>query len=133
MKIYAFDDEESVRGLYGRFGNNIGVPVTVFNDPSHLKGQSLERIAQEFADVAGVFTDREMPEMDGFELTALLRNAGYKGPVALVSGGMETADVNAFLQLAAKFAGCEHYILHKPVNWAEIASLMKRWTAPASQ
>ena len=130
MTIYAFEDEDSVRALYERVAVLAKVPFKTFEDPSHLKGLNLDEIASTFTDVAGVITDREMPGMSGTELIDLLRKAGYKKPIVLITGGLRAEELDGLREKYLRaYPGTDTVVKPKPVEIKDLREMMQRWLA----
>ncbi len=101
---------------------NAGYRVSTADDGA----QALERLSQQAFDV--VLMDWQMPEMDGLEVTRLLR-AGVAGRFAVVVPiiGL-TANAFAEDRSACLAAGMNDY-LTKPVLMASLLAAVDRWTA----
>ena len=101
---------------------NAGYRVSTADDGA----QALERLGQQAFDV--VLMDWQMPEMDGLEVTRLLR-AGVAGRFATVVPiiGL-TANAFAEDRSACLAAGMNDY-LTKPVLMASLLAAVDRWTA----
>ena len=65
-----------------------------------------------------VFTDIEMPIMDGLETAAVLRSQGFSGPIIAISGSERFGIVDL-----AHAAGCDHFIA-KPATLEKLASIV---------
>ena len=128
-KIYAFEDEASIRDIYARLGQAAKIDVRVFESPSRFVNQPLEAIAADLADVDGLITDREMPNMDGFTLIDTVRRAGYVRPILMVSGGMKEQDIERFADLSAAYPKSNLYLLDKPVELMQVLGTMKQMVA----
>lgn len=70
-----------------------------------------------------IFMDMQMPEMDGYEATFALRQAGYRGTVVALTANAMSHDRDRCLS-----AGCDEY-LSKPVVIRELASLLCTYLA----
>lgn len=76
-------------------------------------------------DIGLVVTDMFMPDMDGGELTQLIRgNSTFEGlPIIIVSGVLEPSDVQPFL----RFQRCA--FLQKPIDIAQFKALVGEFAA----
>ena len=67
-----------------------------------------------------IFTDIQMPEMDGLEATLQIRKDGFVGPIIAISGSEEYDVVDRSLA-----AGCDEFIA-KPVTVEKLAAAILR-------
>ena len=117
--LLAEDNEISAR-VIERMLDRLGVTVQVAVDGE----QALKCIQRNSYDL--VLMDCEMPKMDGFEVTELVRHweqetAGLRTPIIAL-----TAHILEQLQDRIKAAGMDDQV-SKPVRQHEMQSLLKRW------
>ncbi len=72
-----------------------------------------------------ILMDMQMPEVDGYEATAILRSSGVKTPIVAMTAHAMTQDREKCLQ-----AGCTEF-LAKPMDRAAFVRLLSRFLAPA--
>ncbi len=85
--------------------------------------QAVEVCSKEQPDL--VLMDINMPDLDGFTSTQLLRSSGYNNPVIML-----TASENEEDRAKAKAIGCVDYIL-KTLDMRDIESVIDRHIADA--
>ncbi len=77
--------------------------------------------AQDGAPYDVILMDMQMPEMDGYEATRLLREQGYQRPIIALTAHATVLDKNRCLE-----SGCDDYIA-KPVNRERLLSIVGRY------
>ena len=95
--------------------------VTVVEDGQ----QVLDAVARERFDA--ILMDCRMPVMDGYESTERLRASGCRLPVIAL-----TANVSEEQRQRCLAAGMNDF-LSKPIDSAQLASVLERWTAAAKE
>ncbi len=68
-----------------------------------------------------IFMDMQMPEMDGYEATARLRKAGYRGPIVALTSHSMTTERQRCLE-----AGCDEYMT-KPVDRKLLVQVLEKF------
>jgi len=100
-----------IKILLGKFG----LQVTIAEDGE----EAVEKATAESFDL--ILMDIQMPNMNGYEATRLLRQKGLKTPIiALTANAMKGDDEKC------KEAGCDDY-LSKPVDRGKIAAVLKKY------
>jgi len=76
-------------------------------------------------DFALVLMDIQMPVMDGTTAIALLRDAGYGGPIVALTANVMRADIEHYRAI-----GCDD-VLAKPIDRARLHQVLQRYLQPA--
>ncbi|MBF0295705.1 MAG: response regulator [Magnetococcales bacterium] len=93
--VLVIDDDASILATFKRYLERLNYTVLVAQDGY----AGLELFAQEDPDL--VITDLYMPELDGFEVLAKIKNASFLTPVIIMSGKGEVDDVIKALHYGA--------------------------------
>jgi CheY-like chemotaxis protein len=101
--------------------SGVGIEVTVANDGR----QALALLERQRFD--GVLMDCQMPDMDGYEATRLLRLQPQlqKLPVIAMTANVMSGDREKVL------AACMNDHIGKPINVEEVFATLARWVHPA--
>ena len=119
MKILLADDTDFMRdGLCGLF-QALGLEVLVAEDAKSALGW----VDQNQATIDIVFTDYEMPGMDGAELVRQIRARGFTRKIILSSGKLNDDQTGEPLSDLASRAGADHF-LYKPFKIQEFKELL---------
>lgn len=125
LRVLIVDDDEAVQRLVGELLIKAGA-VPTFAD----NGRKALAIFQSWTpDLPPRFDlilmDMDMPLMNGFEATRLLRQQGVPTPVIAL-----TVDDQPGVRERCLKAGCVDYA-HKSMSHAALAALCQRWAKPA--
>ena len=113
-KVLIVDDNALNRKV---FENIIG--YSYFFDVAVNGREALDKIKNDHFDI--ILMDMQMPEMDGYSATSLLRRKGYAGPIVAL-----TAHAMAESREQCMRAGCDDHAT-KPINKAALLELCRRW------
>jgi CheY-like chemotaxis protein len=70
--------------------------------------------------------DMQMPQLDGYEATRLLRSRGYRLPIVALTAHAMQAE-----QDKCRAAGCDEFAA-KPIHKEELLALVARFVTPAT-
>ncbi len=110
--VLVVDDGEANRQLITLVLTRAGLRVTTAEN-----GQvAVDRCTQQKFDV--ILMDMQMPVLDGYQATRILRNRGVTEPIVALTGNAMKGD-----EEKCKVAGCSHFI-SKPVNLDRLMELL---------
>ena len=118
FNILVVEDDPKITNLYQTI-----LKINKYNPFIANNGQAaLDVLDKEYIDL--IITDVMMPEMDGFELTKILRENGYYIPILIITARESFQDKEKGFLL-----GTDDYMT-KPINWEEmllrIGALLRR-------
>jgi len=117
-RAVVIDDSATMRRIFDKQLRDLGLEVTSFNDGR----EALEALEREIGAVTLIFSDIQMPSMDGFEFCWRLQQADwYPGtPLVMVSTCSDAASVIRVLKL-----GADDFI-PKPFDREDLAQIIER-------
>jgi CheY-like chemotaxis protein len=106
LKVFAVDDSKMILNIYRSVLHNLGCDPVLFEFPA----EAIEKVKEQKPDL--IFTDLNMPEINGVDLTRAVREMHSKEqlPIIMVTTQNECQDNDAAME-----AGISA-ILHKPFN-----------------
>ena len=107
-RVLVAEDDENLRALIEFYLHDLGLECRLVGDGSDAVNAAL---ASQF-DV--LLMDLEMPVMDGFEATRVLRERGYQAPIIALTGHRDGLEIER-----AKREGCND-VLNKPVTFEKL-------------
>ncbi|MGD9636259.1 MAG: ATP-binding protein [Pirellulales bacterium] len=113
LKILVVDDMETNRRLVSLFLSRAGAQVTTAENGAI----GLEAVSRGEFNV--VLMDMQMPVMDGYTATTLLREQGFKRPIVALTAHAMRGD-----REKCELSGCSHFVA-KPVNMDELIATVK--------
>jgi DNA-binding NtrC family response regulator len=116
-KILVVDDEASARSGLGKLLEQEGYQVVLASDGQ----EALEAVADHAPEL--IVTDLKMPNMDGMQLLAKLRERGVETPAIVATAFGEVSSA-----VAAMRAGAEDY-LTKPIDFDALLLVVERTLA----
>lgn len=117
-RVLVAEDIEGNQQLIEVLLSMLGVEVVVANDGN----QAVEKALSESFDL--VLMDMEMPYMNGYEATLMLKEQGYTTPIVAVTAHAMKGDDQKCID-----AGCDGY-LSKPINRRELPDLLAKFLPP---
>ena len=117
-RAVVIDDSATMRRIFDRELGGLGIAVTPYNDGR----EALDGLAGTIAETTMIFSDIQMPTMDGFEFCWRLQQADwYDGtPLVMVSTNSDAASVVRVLKL-----GADDFI-PKPFGREDLAQIIAR-------
>lgn len=114
LKVFAIDDSKMILNIYRSVLHNLGCAPELFEYPA----QAIEMVHAAKPDL--VFTDLNMPEISGIELTRTMRQWFSKEqmPIIMVTTQNETTDNEAAMKAGVTA------IVHKPFNEDSLKAAM---------
>jgi signal transduction histidine kinase/ActR/RegA family two-component response regulator len=113
VRILVVDDMETNRRLVSMFLKRAGATVTSVENGA----RAVEAV--EHGDFGIVLMDMQMPVMDGYTATTLLRQKGYEQPIIALTAHAMRGD-----REKCEMAGCSGYVA-KPINMDELIATVK--------
>ena len=110
----AVDDNEMTLLLIESMSQSMGLPIRTFQRPSKAR----DFMQSNSIDIA--FVDYQMPEINGIQLTSMIRESHPSIPIIMITGEEETRD----LKLRAIEAGATDF-MEKPFNTYEFIARVK--------
>ncbi|MBT9557690.1 MAG: response regulator [Myxococcales bacterium] len=99
-----------------------GVNVTIAENGRIAVDRALEAMAAG-APPDVILMDMQMPVLDGYSATTILRESGYRGPIVALTAHAMAGDSER-----CRSAGCDDY-LTKPISRAKLIGVLSQWTA----
>lgn len=98
-RAVVIDDSATMRRIFTKQLHDLGLEVSAYNDGR----EALDALEQQIGAVTIIFSDIQMPTMDGFEFCWRLQQADwYDGtPLVMVSTSSDAASVVRVLKLGA--------------------------------
>jgi CheY-like chemotaxis protein len=117
-RAVVIDDSATMRRIFTKQLTYLGLEVTAFNDGR----EALDALEQQIAGTTLIFSDIQMPTMDGFEFCWRLQQADwYDGtPLVMVSTCSDASSVIRVLKL-----GADDFI-PKPFDREDLAQIIER-------
>ena len=128
-RVLLAEDNATNRSLIMGLLKRVGADVVAVENGAAAVETAL-KAARDRWDNAGdgpfdvILMDMQMPEMDGYEATRLLRQSGYKGAIVAVTAHAMASDKKKCLD-----AGCDDYTT-KPINRAHMFDTIRKCLQP---
>ncbi len=125
LRVLLAEDAPDNQRLIGHHLRTAGAEVTLAENGAIAMEAALARHETDTRfDV--IFMDMQMPEMDGYTATTLLRERGYKGSIVALTAHAMGEDRERCIR-----AGCDDYVT-KPVDKGKLVATAKSWSRAAS-
>ena len=119
-KVLVAEDVEGSQILMKLMLSKLGVEVVIAEDGN----QALQKALSQSFDL--ILMDMQMPHMNGYEATRILKQQGYKTPIVALTANAMKGDDQKCLE-----AGCDGY-LTKPIDRRELPRILAKYL-PAKQ
>ncbi|EAQ81009.1 hybrid sensor histidine kinase/response regulator [Blastopirellula marina] len=120
-RVLLAEDGPDNQRLYDLLLRTAGAKVTVVENGRQAMEVALEQAAVDGGGFDLILMDMQMPVMDGYEATRVLRLAGYRKPIVAL-----TAHAMADDRAKCLDAGCNDYIA-KPVERSRFIAICRSW------
>ncbi len=114
-RVLVAEDIEGNRQLIELLLTMLGLEVVMVNDGK----QAIEKALSESFDL--ILMDMQMPHMNGYDATLLLKQQGYKTPIVALTAHAMIGD-----DKKCRDAGCDGY-LPKPINRRELPHILAKY------
>jgi signal transduction histidine kinase/AmiR/NasT family two-component response regulator len=119
--VLVVEDNPSNQILVSMLLKKLGLEVTLANDGV----EGVEEARRRKFDI--ILMDMQMPRMNGYEATQVLRSEGFMVPIIAVTANAMKGDEEKCLQ-----AGCDAY-LSKPIDRKKLAQVLRRYLGTMEQ
>jgi signal transduction histidine kinase/ActR/RegA family two-component response regulator len=120
LRVLLAEDGEDNQRLISFFLNKAGMQVEIA-DNGECAVQAVERAEKEARPFHVILMDMQMPVMDGYSATRMLRDRGQQLPIIALTAHAMAGDREKCLA-----AGCHEY-LSKPINRAKLIETVERY------
>jgi CheY-like chemotaxis protein len=120
LRVLVVDDAPENRRLLEFFLSHAGAEVACVNNGRQAVDQVFRTPLHPDYDV--ILMDIQMPELDGCEATKMIRDAGFKGVIVMLTATVDAAEQDRCLQ-----AGCDAYAT-KPIGRSHLLEIIRRHT-----
>ena len=114
-KVLVVEDVETNQILIEMMLSKMGLEVTIAEDGN----QALQKVLSQSFDL--ILMDMQMPHMNGYEATRVLRRQGYKTPIVALTADAMKGDDQKCME-----AGCDGY-LTKPIDRRELPRMLAKY------
>ncbi|MCZ6654572.1 MAG: CHASE3 domain-containing protein [Planctomycetota bacterium] len=122
-RVLLVEDGEDNRRLIAFVLTKAGAEVTVAEN-GRIGAERALQAADEGSAFDVILMDMQMPVMDGYTATGLLRERGYTGPIIALTAHAMTGDRDKCIR-----AGCDDFAT-KPIDRAQLLRLIQKYAVP---
>ncbi len=124
IRVLVVDDAETNRNLISRLLGSAGADVSLLQDGQRAVDRLLDGDGSPRDDAFDVvLMDMQMPVLDGYSATRLLRDAGMQTPIIAMTANSMAGD-----DQACRAAGCSDY-LSKPIDLDALLQRIRDWSS----